>query len=89
MTTSLNEISEIEKYIFNELPLEKRLLFEAQLIINPGLRKKVILQKKIYTMLLLHHRKKLKGQAEKAFNRLMNDPDKKEFKNEIATLINS
>jgi hypothetical protein len=84
MRTSLNEIAKIEKYIFRKLSAKEKLLFDARMILDPDLKMKVFLQKKIYKLLNLFYGKELKKQAEGVFAALMEKP---EFKNEITKIF--
>ncbi len=60
MRTSLIEIMEIEKYLDNELVPQDRLLFEARLEIDAGLKQNVSLQRKIYALLKAHREYQLR-----------------------------
>ena len=86
MRTSLNEIAEIEKYIFRQLPPEEKILLDASLVVNEEFRMKVFLQDKIYRLLYLFHKKTLKKEAEEVFRTLMKDPL---FQQEISTIFNN
>lgn len=83
MRTSLNEIAEIEKYLFQNLPPGKNILFQAKTILDRELNRKVLLQKKIYDLVKLFHRDELKKQAEEVFSELIGDPERTSFKNEV------
>lgn len=85
MRTSLNEIAEIEKYIFRKLPPEEKVLLDARLVVNEDFRMKVFLQDKIYRLLSLFHKKNLKKEAEEVFQTLMKNPS---FQKEVSTIFN-
>jgi len=80
MRTSLNELVEIEKYVLKKYSGAEKILFEAKLLLDGELRRKVFLQKKIYHLLNLFYRKELKNQARDVYETLMINP---EFQKEI------
>jgi hypothetical protein len=87
MRTSLNEISLIEKFLFQELPAEDQVLFQAKNILDKELKMKVFLQKKIYRLVNLFHKKELKKQAEEVYSALMDNPNESAFRNEILAIF--
>jgi len=88
MRTSLDELVEIEKYLFKKFSCADKLLFEAKLLLDEDLRKNVLLQEKIYLLLSLFYRKELKKQAGEVFDAMMNNPKKPEFRNKITGIFN-
>ena len=84
----MNNMQKIEAYLTSRLETEERLVFEAQLLTDPVLRLNVLLQRKVYAILKLYHRKKLKEQAELAHRRLFSDPDKADYQKSITQLFN-
>ena len=87
MRTSLNEIKHVEKYLFKQLSAEESLLFEAKLLVNPVLRLNVRIQEKIYSLIKMYHRKKIKAEFEIIHDNLFSDPAKKEFQQSIHQLF--
>ncbi len=87
MRTSLNEIKHVEKYLFKQLSAEETLLFEAKLLVNPILRLNVRIQEKIYSLIKMYHRKKLKEEFEIIHENLFSDPARKEFQQSIHQLF--
>lgn len=87
MKTSLIEIAEIEKFLFQELPVDEQVLFQAKNILDKELKMKVFLQKKIYRLLNLFHKKALKKQAEEVYFTLMENPEESAFRVEILTIF--
>ncbi len=83
MRTSLIEIQETEKYLLKEMDTPDRLVFEARILSNPLLRINLFFQQKVYSVVELYHRKKLKEEAEIIHRRLFDDPAKKEFQETI------
>ena len=87
MRTSLNEISQIEKFLFHELPPEDQVLFQAKNILDKDFKMNVFLQKKIYRLLDLFHKNELKEQAEEVHSALMNNPKESAFRAEILAIF--
>jgi hypothetical protein len=87
MRTSLNEISDAERYLFKQLSTEESLLFEAKMLINPLLRLNVSIQKKVYSLIRLYHRKKLKEEFEAIHEDLFNQPEKRAFQESVHQLF--
>jgi hypothetical protein len=79
----LNEIRETEQYLKGELHPQDRLVFEARLITEPTLRINTVLQRRVYTLIRLYHRKKLKDSIESMHQRLFEDPAEKSFAEKI------
>ena len=87
MRTSLNEISQIEKFLVHELPPEEQVLFQAKNILDKDFKMNVFLQKKIYRLLDLFHTNELKEQAEEVHSALMNNPKESAFRAEILAIF--
>lgn len=89
MRTSLNKIKLAEQYLHNELNTEDSLMFEAHMLTDPELKVKVSLQQKVYALVKLFHRNRLKQDTEAIHQRLFNDPLKLEFQQSIYQLFNN
>jgi hypothetical protein len=87
MRTSLNEIKLIDGHLFNTGTTEEALLFDAMLILNPGLTEQVIWQKKAHAIIQQYGRKKLKAEIESVHQQLFNDPVHRSFGKRILTLF--
>ncbi|SKC61509.1 hypothetical protein [Ohtaekwangia koreensis] len=87
MRTSLNDIALAEKYLLGKLEPEETLVFEARLLTNPVLRWNVAAQKKVYSVLKLYHRKKLKKEVQVVHQTIFNDAKHQDFKQEILQLF--
>lgn len=87
MRTSLNEIKEIEDYLFHFLPKDESLLFEAKLILYPELKQEVAEQKKVYKLVQAYHRKKLKEEIETIHQVLFSEPKYKSFAQKVLNLF--
>jgi hypothetical protein len=72
MRTSLNNIKLVDDYIFNTATTGDALLFDAMLIINPGLKEQVLWQKRTHNIVQQYSRKKLKAEIEVVHQQLFN-----------------
>jgi hypothetical protein len=88
MTTSLQEIKKIERYILGQMPIEEKLVFEAQVLTNPVLKEGVFLQRLTYHIVKLYNRRKLKRQLENLHHKLLEDPTKEDFRKSIRQSFN-
>ena len=88
MRTSLTEIQQTEAFLQGQLAPQDKLFFEARLLTSPLLRLNLKLQKKVYALLQLYHRKKLKEEVGVVHQQLFNDPQKRAFQQEITQLFN-
>ena len=61
MRTSLTEIKHMERFLFGQLSFPEKVEFEARVAAHPRLRRRVSLQKKLYSLLRMYHRKKQKA----------------------------
>lgn len=87
MKTSLNDTHTIEQYLAGKLSPWNRMLFVSRLKVNAGLRNDVELQKKIYWLVKIYHRKKLKEELESLHQQLFNNPEKKDFRRRILEIF--
>jgi hypothetical protein len=78
MKTS-NDISQIEKYIFGKLRTSSRLLFEAKLLIDPLLNVNVEMQRKLYSIIRVSGRRKIKSEISRVHQTLFTDPSYQTF----------
>ena len=89
MRTSLNEIHAIEKYVYGKLSQEDALAFEETMQHDLSLRMNVFLQRKVYTLLQVYHRKLRKQHIATVGNRLLHDKTKRSFQEDIFNIFNS
>ncbi|HVW58616.1 MAG TPA: hypothetical protein VHC48_01225 [Puia sp.] len=73
MRKSLHEVQEIDRYIFRRMTRPDRLVFQARMILQPGLKEKVRLQQKAHAFLRWCSRKEKKDELTALYHRLMND----------------
>lgn len=79
----MNEIKLIDEHIFNTGPHEDALVFDAMLILNPGLANQVMWQKKTHAIVQQYGRKKLRAEIEAIHSKLFNEPDHQTFRQKI------
>lgn len=87
MRTSRNNTQRIERYLLGSLSVSDKLVFEAQLLLQPKLRMELYFQKKACQLVQLYHRKKLKEELEALHQELFDDPDKFVFQQKIHGLF--
>ena len=87
MATSPNDIVETEKYLMGQLPAEDKLLFDAQLLIDPVLKLNTRVQERIYSLVQLYGRKRLKKEIISAQIKIFSDPEKGDFQNRIHSIF--
>jgi len=83
----LNEIKQIDDHLFNLATVEETLLFEAMLILDPGLPNKVLWQKKVHSLVHQYSRKKLKAEIESVHRKLFDEPAHRSFSQKILNLF--
>lgn len=87
MTISSNNTRLIEKYLEDRMSPAEKFLFEAQMLINPGLRTDVRAQKTVYAFVRMYHRKKLKEELEAIHRRIFSDPGKAVYQQQVYQLF--
>ena len=83
MRTSLNNIKQTEDYLSGQMSAGDSLLFKAKMLIDPSLRLNVVMQQKIYLLVRLYSRQKLKSEIENVHKKIFHDPAKAAFRKEI------
>jgi hypothetical protein len=83
MRTSLNEIKQIDDYLFRHATEADNLLFEARLILQPTLPEKVLWQQRTYEIIRQYSRRKLKAEIETVHQQLFNEPEHHSFSRKI------
>ena len=83
----LREVSKIDRYLQGKMDPASRLLFEAQLLINPPLAKAVTAQRNVYKLLRKAGRREMKSELEVMHRRLFNDPSRTAYCKEIIKLF--
>jgi hypothetical protein len=87
MRTLLNEIKLIDDHLFNQANTGDALLFDAMLIINPGLKENMMWQKKTHTIVQQYSRKKLKAEIDSVYQQLFTEPAHQTFRQRIWSLF--
>jgi hypothetical protein len=87
MKTSSNNTWLIEKYLQGGMSPGDKFLFEAQLLINPGLRMDVRAQKTAYALVGMYHRKKLREELEAIHRQIFSDPEKAVYQQQVYQLF--
>jgi len=84
MRRSLHEVQEIDRYINKELNSGQRILFQAKMILSPGLRIMVADQQKVYMVITRFARNEQRKKLENIYNQLMQEPA---FNKEITSIF--
>lgn len=74
MRIDLNEIAQIDQYLFHQFSEEEGKRFEAQLLINDALAEKVEAQRLAHRLIRLYSRKKERGRIERIYRQLLEEP---------------
>lgn len=87
MKISWNDTRRIERYLDNELPEEEKILFEAQLVLDPHFKLHVRLQKQIHSLIKLYGRRKMKAEIGKIHHKLFQTSEHVIFQQRIQQLF--
>lgn len=87
MRTSLNEIKLIDGHLFNQGTHEDALLFDAMLIINPGLSNRIMWQKNTHAIVQQYSRKKLRAEIEEVHRQLFSEATHQTFRQKVLSLF--
>ena len=87
MKISWNDTRRIERYLDNKLSEEEKILFEAQLVLDPHFKLHVRLQKQIHALIKLYGRRKMKAEIGKIHHKLFQNPEHVIFQQRIQQLF--
>ncbi|MBT1705531.1 hypothetical protein [Chryseosolibacter indicus] len=87
MRTSLNEIRTIERYLQEKMTDEEKLSFEIELSENKVLQLHLGLQKKVYRLIDLYHRRFLKREVAHIHHIIFSDPAKVKFQESVRKIF--
>lgn len=87
MRTSLNDIRKIENYLDGKLNSKESIAFQTELLTNAVLKLNFFVQQKVYSILRLYHRKKIKEEIETVHRRLFDDERNVDFQQSIFQLL--
>jgi hypothetical protein len=83
MRTSLNNIRLIETFLSGKMTPEELLMFEVRLVDDPMLKLNLRIQEKVYALMQLYHRRKLKEEIVAIEHKMFSDPTKARFQKSI------
>jgi hypothetical protein len=83
MTTSWNNTKQIERYLTGKFSPADKFVFEARMLLSPALQTEVLLQKKVFGLVKMYHRKKFKEELEEVHRQIFQDPEKQSFQKKI------
>lgn len=81
--TTLHETRQIENFLQGGMRPAEQFLFEMKMTIDPALRNKVELQRRVYELVKMYGRRKLREEIERIHHRLFHDPDNFSFRQHI------
>jgi hypothetical protein len=88
MKTSWNDIRQAEDYLTGNIKEEDALVMKAKLLIDPVLRANMAAQKKVYSLIRMYGRKKLRAELDAIQEELFQDTAKHSFREKIVQLFN-
>ncbi len=87
MRTSLNEIKLIDAHILGENAPGDALVFEARLILNPGLAEQTAWQLQTHGLIRQYGKKRVKAEIEAVHQKLFTQPQHSRLKMKILSLF--
>jgi hypothetical protein len=87
MRTSLNDLKQTEDFLAGKLNPQDSVLLRARLLIDPVLRMNMAIQQKIYSLITLYGRRRLKEEIEDVHLRIFKDPNRAAYREEITQLF--
>jgi hypothetical protein len=87
MRTSLLETQEIESHLMRSAEPGDSLVFEAKLLLEPGLQDKILWQQKTYEIVRQYGRAGLRQEIENVHQKLFNEARHQSFKQKIMRLF--
>lgn len=87
MKTSWNELMLIEDYLLSDKKGADRMLHEARVILQPGLKDSVFWQEKTYQLIQQYGRQQLRKEIEQVHEKLFTAPEHRSFRERIIALF--
>ena len=87
MRTSLIEIQQTEQYLRADMEQCDRGVFEARMLVDEGLRDRVRWQQKVYKLLRLYRRTRLKQEIHNVEQQIFTNPEYVGFARHIEALF--
>jgi len=84
MRKSLREIGEIDKYLAGGMPAGTKLLFQARMLLSPGLAERVDRQQELLRMIIQIGRADRRRALNDLYSELMRHPD---FRERVAAIF--
>jgi hypothetical protein len=88
MRTSLTEIRDTEMFVLDELSPEDSLVFEARLLTNPNLKANVGFQRKLYVLLKIFQRRKIRAEILAIHSTVFNAEKRQSFRDRVTQIFN-
>lgn len=84
---TLHEVQTIENYLAGKLPTPLRLLFEARMLVDSGLARRVKYQRRLHAIVTLSGRQKIKAEIDRIHQQLFTDPARRDFQQKVFQLF--
>ena len=84
---TLLETKEIDRYLLDKLSPASKILFEAKLLIDPGLQRRVDWQQRLYSIIKRSGRRQIKSEVAGIHYRLFSDASKRDFQLNVLQLF--
>lgn len=89
MRTSLSDIQQAENFLSGKLAAGDMLLFKAKLMMDPILRTNVLLQQKVYSLVRMYARRKLRCEIEGIHTKIFTDSENTDYCRRIEQLFSN
>lgn len=89
MRTSYSDLIRTEKYLDGQLDPQDTVLFEARLLVEERLRMNTFYHRMVRKIVLQYQREKMRADLLAIHNRLMQNPAKRSFRDEIRKIFKS
>lgn len=83
----MNETQQLEAYLNGEMSPENKLLMDVRLVLNEGLKEKLLWQEKTYTLIKESGRRQLKQEIENVHQRLFSEKKFESFRKKIQSIF--
>ncbi|HEX8040091.1 MAG TPA: hypothetical protein VF490_13110 [Chryseosolibacter sp.] len=88
MRTSLSDLIRTERYLLGELSAGEALLYQAEMALNHRLKTDTFFHRLIHRAVRLYHRKKIMEAVALTGEKILNDPARAGFRNEVMKNFN-
>jgi hypothetical protein len=87
MKTSASETQQIDRYLLQQLPPGDKLVFDARMMLCPGLKENVAWQQQVYQLTKLRGRQQLQAQIKAVEQKVFTQPEYSGFRQKLLRLF--